>query len=159
MWDQVYQLGRQVDSGESDYEDLVQFTADATGVSEKGKVRYQLEHTAANGELLEFIQSKLKGNYTLGILSNTSRPEVIGRIFTPGQQALFDAAVLSDQIGVTKPDRRAYELAANELGVPAEHCLLVDDQVRHIEGAHRAGMQAVLFTDVQTLKKDLVALL
>lgn len=158
IWDQVHQLGRRVDSGVSDYEELVQFTADVTGESE-ATVRYQLEHTVANDELLTFIQTELSGNYKLGILSNTSRPEVIDHIFTPSEQVLFDAITMSRQTGITKPDPRAYALVANELGTPLEYCLLVDDQERHVAGAHKAGMQALLFAGVDALKKDLVTLL
>jgi HAD superfamily hydrolase (TIGR01509 family) len=151
MWDQVHQLGRQVDAGESDYDELVRFAAGAN----ESIVRYRLEHTVANEELLKFIRSDLRENYKIGILSNASRSEVIERIFTPGQRALFDTVILSQQIGVTKPDRQAFVIASDEIEVPIGSCLLVDDQERHVKGARKAGMQAVQFTNVVNLKKDL----
>jgi len=158
VWDQVYQLGRQVDAGLTDYNELVRFTADATGESE-ATVRHQLEHTVANLELLNFIQISLKGAYKLGILSNTSRVEVIDHIFTAEQRELFDVIILSSQLGITKPDPRIFEITANKLGVPIEHCLLVDDQERHIDGAHRASMQATMYTSTDQFKLELTALL
>lgn len=156
-WDQVYQLGRQVDAGLSDYAELVRFTAEATGESE-ATVRFQLEHTVANTELLDFIEADLQGRYKLGILSNASKGEVIDHIFSPKQRALFDEIVLSRQLGLAKPDPLAYETTALKLGLLPEECLFVDDREHHAEGAREAGMSAILFTDVKELKMELMKL-
>ncbi len=46
---------------------------------------------------------------------------------------------------MAKPDRRAFEQVADELGVPAAACLFVgDDPQRDVAGARAAGMRAVL---------------
>jgi len=158
VWDQVHQLSRKVDTGVNDYDELVRFTATATGESE-ATVRFQLEHTVANRELLDFIRDELQGNYKLGLLSNASRSEVIDHIFSADQKALFDVIVMSRQTGIVKPDRRAYELIAAEIAVPTEACLLIDDQERHVDGAHRAGMQAIRFSEVDSLQAELATLL
>ena len=47
--------------------------------------------------------------------------------------------------GILKPDPRAYAAVVEALGVPARDCVFVDDQPRNVEGARRAGMQAVAF--------------
>lgn len=158
VWDQVFQLGRQVDAGLSDYAELVGFTAEATGESE-ATVRFQLEHTVANAELLDFIAADLAGRYKLGILSNTSNGDVLNRVFTPAQLALFDAIVLSRQLGFAKPDPLAYEAVANKLDLPLNRCLFIDDREHHATGARDAGMHALLFTNVSELKSELMELL
>jgi len=158
VWDEVFQLGRQVDAGLSDYAELVRFTVEATGESE-ATVRYQLEHTVANVELLEFIRTELLGRYKLGILSNANSDEVIGRIFTEEQQALFDVVTLSHHVGMSKPDVRMYEVVAGKLEVPVDACLFIDDREHHVAGAHEAGMQALLYTDIEDLKKNLEVVL
>lgn len=155
LWDEVYTLGRQVDVGLSDYEELVRFTAEVTGETE-ATVRYQLEHTVANGELLDFIQKELKGSYKLGILSNASRSEVIDDVFTFEQRALFDTVILSRQFGLTKPDLRIYEIAAEQFGASINDCLFIDDQERLVAGAKEAGMQAVVYQDMDDLKQELM---
>jgi HAD superfamily hydrolase (TIGR01509 family) len=154
VWDQVFQLGRQVDAGLSDYAELIHFTVEATGESE-ATVRYQLEHTVANVELVEFIRTELLGRYKLGILSNANNDEVIKRIFTPEQQGLFDVILLSHHVGMSKPDVRMYEVVAGRLDVPISACLFVDDREHHVAGASEAGMQALLYTDMPDFKKDL----
>jgi FMN phosphatase YigB (HAD superfamily) len=157
LWDQVFRIGKQVDTGVSDYEELVRFTAEASGQSE-ATVRYQLEHTVANEELLRFIHDDLKGQYKLGILSNAGDDEVLDRIFTPEQRSLFDAITLSREIGIPKPDPRTYNFIADALSVPTGDCIFIDDQERHTAGAREAGMQSILFTDVTELKAALVTL-
>lgn len=59
-------------------------------------------------------------------------------------ESLFDAVVLSGELGVHKPDRRIYDHAAKLLGVPNEACVFVgDDPASDISGALSAGMEAV----------------
>lgn len=59
--------------------------------------------------------------------------------------AAFDAIVDATYTRILKPDRRAYELVAAELELPAESCVFVDDQLRNVRGAAAAGMRAVHF--------------
>lgn len=158
VWDKVFQLGRKVDAGIADYAELVRYTAEQTGESE-ATVRYQLEHTVANEALLEYIGTQLKGHYKLGILSNASSNKVIDEVFTAEQEALFDEIVLSHHVGLTKPDTRMYQAVADRLGVPVEACVFVDDQARHVHGAHDAGMQALVYTDDDALRADLAKIL
>jgi HAD superfamily hydrolase (TIGR01509 family) len=158
VWDQVFRLGRQVDAGLSDYAELVRFTAEASGETEE-TVHYQLEHTVANTELLDFIRAELKGRYKLGILSNASNDEIIGRIFTEEQQHIFDTITLSHHVGMTKPDVHMYEVVADKLDTEPEACVFIDDQERHAEGARAAGMQAFVYKDTTELKKELATLL
>ena len=57
---------------------------------------------------------------------------------------LFDAIVLSGEVGVHKPDRRVFDLAARRLGVANEECVFVGDNPdADIVGAINAGMEAV----------------
>lgn len=59
--------------------------------------------------------------------------------------ARFDLIVDATHTGVLKPDPWAYAAVVEALGVPAADCVFVDDQPRNVEGARRAGMQAVAF--------------
>lgn len=158
VWDQIFEIGRKVDAGLADYDELIKFTAEQAGESEE-TVRYQLEHTSANDQLLDYIRSDLKRWYSIGILSNASRAEVVSQIFTPEQEDLFTEIILSHHIGLTKPDTRMYEAIAGKLGVLTEECVFVDDQERHVEGAINAGMQGLVYKDIPTLRADLDRLL
>ncbi|MEX0346983.1 MAG: HAD family hydrolase [Rhizobiaceae bacterium] len=57
----------------------------------------------------------------------------------------FDLIVDATYTEILKPDPRAYAFVTEGLGVAAEHCIFVDDQMKNIRGAEAAGMQPVHF--------------
>ncbi|MET8062465.1 HAD-IA family hydrolase [Micromonospora sp. NPDC005222] len=57
---------------------------------------------------------------------------------------LVDEILYSHEIGVEKPDPRAFATACERLDVRAEDCLFVDDAPANVAAAARAGMQAHL---------------
>jgi putative hydrolase of the HAD superfamily len=58
---------------------------------------------------------------------------------------LFDVIIDATYTGILKPDRRAYEMCSEALGVSAADCVFVDDQSRNVLGAMRLGWQTVQF--------------
>lgn len=57
---------------------------------------------------------------------------------------LFDAVVISEEVGLRKPDPRIYRLAAARLGVPPPDCVFVDDLLPNVEGARATGMAGIV---------------
>ena len=58
---------------------------------------------------------------------------------------LFDVALLSCEVGLTKPDPRFYAMAFDQLGVEADRCLYVGDGAGdELGGARRVGANPVL---------------
>ena len=72
--------------------------------------------------------------------------------------ALFDAVVLSGPAGVAKPQREAYLLVADRLGVAPERCVFVDDLRRNVLGAVSAGMTGVHHTSFEATLLELEVL-
>lgn len=70
----------------------------------------------------------------------------------------MDRAFASQEIGFAKPDHRGFEKVAGALAALPEQCLLIDDRPVNVEGARRAGWQALQFVDVDTLVADMDAL-
>jgi putative hydrolase of the HAD superfamily len=62
---------------------------------------------------------------------------------------LFDAVIISGEVGLRKPDPAIYRLAVDRLVVPAERCVFVDDYPGHLEPAAQAGMTTVLHISPQ----------
>ncbi len=87
---------------------------------------------------------QLRPTYRTQVLSNADAtlPE---RMQLLGVYDLFDDVVVSAHVGVAKPDRRIYELAANRLNVPPEACVFIDDSEPNVEAAREAGMHGVVF--------------
>lgn len=149
----VRKVGKAVDEGTVSYEDMIHETAHIAGVPE-AVVRAAVEHKVPNEELFAFIREKLKPHYKIGLLSNASY-NVTKLLFNPEHMELFDAAALSYELGLTKPDPAMYQAIADRLHLPISECLLVDDQARHCAAAIDAGMQAVEYESVAQLRRDL----
>lgn len=108
---------------------------------------------ACNEELMAFIEKELVGKYRLGVLSNMN--DGSEEAMLRGYASLFDAVVLSGSIGAAKPDGRAYLEAARQLGEFASDCVMIDDSEVNCIGAHDAGMEAILFTNLADLEQNL----
>jgi putative hydrolase of the HAD superfamily len=63
----------------------------------------------------------------------------------------FDVVVVSCDVGLTKPDRRIYELCLDRLGIRGHEALFVDDRRANVDGARQAGLQALYFTGEDAL--------
>ena len=61
---------------------------------------------------------------------------------------LFDAAVISAEVGLHKPQPEIYLLASQRLGVEPGRCVFVDDLRENCAGAEAVGMTAILHRDV-----------
>lgn len=70
----------------------------------------------------------------------------------------FDVLVWSFQLHMAKPDPAIYRYVLKELGTRPEETLFLDDRLVNIEAAQALGMQAVLFSTVEKLRTDLIAL-
>ena len=63
---------------------------------------------------------------------------------------LFDAVVISAEVGLHKPEPEIYLLASKRLGVEPQQCVFIDDLRENCAGAEAVGMTAVLHRDVAT---------
>ena len=57
---------------------------------------------------------------------------------------LFDAVVISGEVGLHKPQPQIFALAAERVELDPSQCVFVDDLRENCEGAEAAGMTAVL---------------
>lgn len=72
---------------------------------------------------------------------------------------LFDVQVYSCDLGLVKPDEAIYARLIEELGVDPSRTLFVDDIAANVEGARRAGLQALVFESEPQLRGFLGQLL
>jgi putative hydrolase of the HAD superfamily len=60
-----------------------------------------------------------------------------------GFEAVVDDLAYSHEVGVAKPDREIYDLAAVRLGVAPGEIAFLDDSAACVDGARAAGWHAV----------------
>ena len=68
---------------------------------------------------------------------------------------LLDDIVVSGTEGLAKPDPRIFELTVARAGLPAPHLVFVDDKQVNVDAAVAFGMDGVLFTGAEALRKQL----
>lgn len=74
-------------------------------------------------------------------------------------EELFDAVVISGEVGLRKPDPRIYRLALERVGVAdPERAVFVDDAAPNVEAASALGIQAVLHTGAEQTAAELARL-
>lgn len=91
------------------------------------------------------VLERLQGSYKLGLITNglscLQRMKIEGSTLAP----FFDAMVIAGDIGIRKPDPRAFHAILHRLGVTATEALMVGNSVGgDIGGAQAVGMKAIL---------------
>jgi putative hydrolase of the HAD superfamily len=71
----------------------------------------------------------------------------------------WDAIVLSEQVGVRKPDPAIYLHTLDSLQLPAEDCVFVDDHAVNLPPAEALGIRTIHHTDAAETVAQLDALL
>lgn len=80
-------------------------------------------------------------------------------IYERAPMDIFDAAVISGDVGLHKPQPEIYLLACERLDVEPGDAVFVDDLRENCEGAEAVGMTAVLHRDVDATLSRLTELL
>ena len=74
-------------------------------------------------------------------------------------EEIFDALVISGEVGMRKPAPAMYELGAQLAGVAPERCVYVDDLPHNLAPAQELGMATVHHTNAATTIPELETLL
>jgi putative hydrolase of the HAD superfamily len=74
-------------------------------------------------------------------------------------RSLFDAIVISGEVGLHKPGPEIFELALTEIGLPAAECVFIDDLRENIAGAEAVGITGILHRGPDSTLPELERLL
>jgi putative hydrolase of the HAD superfamily len=93
-------------------------------------------------ETLGYLQNK----YSLHLISNGFTESTKLKIETTGLEKYFDTIVISEVLGVNKPDPAIFEFALTAAGATKDESLMVGDSIEaDIRGALNFGMEAIYF--------------
>lgn len=104
-------------------------------------------------EILCYLRSR---NYNIGVLSNGFKDVQHSKLAHTHLDEMIDLVVLSDDIGINKPDIRLYEYAMSQAGEPdaLRHLMVGDNLTTDIAGAIGARWKAIqLLPHSSSLKK------
>jgi HAD superfamily hydrolase (TIGR01509 family) len=105
--------------------------------------------------MLEVLTELKRRGYRMVLLSNTCKPHIELVRETFPIYHLLDDYVLSYEVRAVKPEPAIYEAALAKVGVSPERVFYTDDIPAYVEAARSFGIQAEVFTGVETLRRQL----
>jgi glucose-1-phosphatase len=100
----------------------------------------------------------LRGRLRLACLSNNNPVHWSRLCAVFGIEREFDATYLSHEIGVMKPDRRAYQHVLAVEDVPPESVVFLDDNTDNVAAARAVGIDAYRAVGIDAVRQRLDAL-
>lgn len=146
------------DRGFLRHQEFISMTSDILQVTPIEIENIIKQHHIRNEPMFELVRS-LRPRYKLGMLSNVGSG-IIERLFTKDELTnLFDAVVLSGEIGAVKPYAQIYEVTASRLGLQPSECVMIDDLPKNVEGAEAVGMEGIVCSSAGQVERELKTLL
>jgi epoxide hydrolase-like predicted phosphatase len=123
---------------EAEYEPRL---ASVLGVAPDGLIDRLFGGMQPDEAMVEGVRAARRAGVRTGMLSNSWGDDRYDR---EQLAELFDAWVISGEVGLRKPDPAIYSLAAERLAVAPEQCVYVDDLPGNLKPAAALGMATVL---------------
>ena len=140
-------LLRRLEKGELTAEEFSAQFAPLLGVQADGLVERLFGGIGPDEPMIDAIRRARAAGVRTGLISNSWGD---GIAYEPAlMEELFDAVVISGEVGLHKPQPEIYRMAADEIGVAPEDCVFVDDLRENCEGAEAVGMTALLYRDAE----------
>ncbi|MEI7616737.1 MAG: HAD family phosphatase [Actinomycetota bacterium] len=110
-------------------------------------------------EGIEKLIHRVKNFAAIAVLSNTD--EIHFDFIREKVEIIkdFDWLFLSYEAGCRKPEKEIFEYAINKTGISPGEIIFIDDISEFVYAANQAGINGILFKDINTLRKDLEAYL
>jgi putative hydrolase of the HAD superfamily len=114
-------------------------TVDGGPVVAEGLIRRMFASFAPAPQMYDALRAARARDLSTGLLSNSWGNDYPRELWAE----LFDAVVISSEVGLRKPDERIYRHAAAALGLDPGECVFVDDIEHNIRAAEGVGMVGV----------------
>ena len=105
------------------------------------------------------IHAVKEKDISVGILSNEEgEGETAEKIREWEFGGIVDAVVLSGEIGTEKPERAAFQAAADAIGVELNECVMIDDDIMNVRAAVEYDMIGILHTAIDRTAVEIQSL-
>jgi putative hydrolase of the HAD superfamily len=136
---------RGLETGEIEAADFERRFAALLGTEPEGLVEGLFAGLQPDQPMLDAVGRAREAGVPTGLISNSW----VMDHYTDEIRGLFDAVVISAEVGLHKPQPEIYLLAAERLCVAPEDCVFVDDLRENCAGAEAVGMTAVLHREAE----------
>jgi len=145
-------------NGHISYEELWHKILTELGLLDKYDEMLKLIHDPImhdiDNRILDLVDNLKKNSYKVGLLSNHGKN---GREKFEIADLIkhFDTVLISAEVGCSKPDPKIFKLFCKQLQVKPNELIYIDDARRSLSTAEEVGYQPILYTDYNSLIKDL----
>jgi epoxide hydrolase-like predicted phosphatase len=129
---------------------------DGGAVVADGLLNRMFEASVPVPAMYDTIRTLRRAGYGTALLSNSWGCNEYPRADFP---ALFDAVIISGEVGMRKPEEAIFAHAARAIGLEPSECVFIDDIQANIAAAQACGMTGVHHTDAATTAAALQDLL
>jgi epoxide hydrolase-like predicted phosphatase len=154
-------ISQSASEGNASIEDIWDYVQSKLGMEDEEMDAFRKDFFAGDEvdlELMAFIR-QIKTKFKSGMITN-AWPGM--RHFIEQEWKIADAfeeIVVSAEIHLVKPDPKIYEIALDQLKVPAQEAVFIDDFIENIEGAENVGMTGIHFRSTAEVMEKLRAML
>lgn len=113
------------------------------------------ESVGADPNMYDLVEQLKDGGIQVGMLSNID-DRYVKLIRGFGFYEPFEPCLLSCEIGVEKPDLKAYELLIKTVNLPASEIVFIDDKKENVEAAKKMGIDALQFESTEQVRQELL---
>lgn len=110
----------------------------------------QIDHSAEVPGAVDFIRAARDRGLRIALGSSSRNADFV--LSALGIDPLFDAVVTGNDITRSKPDPQVFLIAAEQLGLPPQECVVFEDAVSGVQAAQSAGCPAVGFGPTEGLE-------
>ncbi|MCX6047676.1 MAG: HAD-IA family hydrolase [Chloroflexi bacterium] len=130
--------------------ELHQLLIERAGISEDMDAflaAYAAGITRDEAALAYAVELQARPDLTVGVISNTNEAHVLWLDeFVPELNEL-DLVIMSNEVGISKPDPAIFELALELLEVEPAQAIFIDDIEANVRAAEALGLHGIIHTD------------
>lgn len=134
---------RKLECGEYSDQEFEERFARRLGVAREGLISRMFAGLEPEEAMIDAVKSARGAGLQTALISNSWGTGIYER----APMEIFDAVIVSGDVGLHKPQPEIYLLAAERVATEPEACVFVDDLRENIEGAEAVGMTGVLHRD------------
>ncbi len=111
-----------------------------------------------NKEMIKLLK-KMHSKYDLILLSDNDDITLNNlKKYHKTMLALFRKRYFSHELNMAKPDPRIFEYVLADLKIAPSKCVFIDDKEKNVHAAKKCGINGIVFSSVEQLKKELALL-
>jgi epoxide hydrolase-like predicted phosphatase len=125
------------------------------GVQPEGLIDRLFGGLAPEQSMIDAVSAARAAGVRTGLITNSWGTGIYER----APMSMFDATVISGDVGLHKPEPEIYLLGAERIGIEPAACVFVDDLRENVAGAEAVGMTAILHRNPAETIRELERLL